>query len=93
MPKEITKTISEEKSIIVSEFDPKRCSRDCYYCEKMLGTYYCYLNDCEGEEIEKLDDIYDDNFATADTYGFLRTDYCLKHFGIHNGEEAKNGDN
>lgn len=88
MPKEITKTISEEKSIIVSEFDPKRCSRNCYYCKKSFGLYHCYLNDYEGEEIEKLDDVYDDKFDTADTYGFLRTDYCLKHFGMPNKQDA-----
>lgn len=87
MPKEITKTISEAKTIIVSEFDPKRCSRDCPYCQKSYGLYHCYLHDYEGEEIEKISDVFDDNFDTADTYGFLRTDYCLKHFGMPGSEE------
>lgn len=37
--------------------------------------------DEDGEEIELLDDVDDDNFSSADTYGFKRTEFCLKNFG------------
>lgn len=84
MSKNITKTI--EKTIAISEFDNKRCSRHCNYCSKTNGNYRCYLNSTCGdwEEIEGFDG-YDDidsrEYEDADTYGFKRTDTCLKLFG------------
>lgn len=84
MSKNITKNI--EKTIAVSEFDSKRCSKHCDYCAKTNGNYHCYLNSTCGdwEEIEGFDG-YDDveakGYSASDTYGFKRTDYCLKTFG------------
>lgn len=54
MSKEITKTI--EKTIAISEFDNKRCSRNCDYCIKTNGNYRCYLNSTCGDyqEIVKV---------------------------------------
>lgn len=71
--------------IKISEFESRRCSRDCQFCWKENGLYQCHLRGCE--DIEKLDDVDDDKFPTADTYGFLRTDFCKKTFG--NGEKTK----
>ena len=70
MSKEITKKFP--KTISISEYESTRCSRDCNYCSKHYQ---------DGEEIELLDDVDDDNFSSADTYGFKRTDFCLKNFG------------
>lgn len=90
MSKDISKTFTETKTISVSEYDIKRCSRNCLYCHKSNGIYRCYLRSGERngmydwEEIEGFEgykDIDDDNYKTADTYGFKRTDYCLKTFG------------
>lgn len=84
MSKKITKAI--KKTISISEYDNKRCSRNCNYCAKHNGLYHCYLNSTCGdwEEIEGFDG-YDDvevkGYADSDTYGFKRTDYCLKTFG------------
>lgn len=83
MSKEITKTI--EKTIAISEFDNKRCSRNCDYCIKTNGNYRCYLNSTCGdwEEIEGFagyDDVETKEYEAADTYGFKRTKYCLKTF-------------
>lgn len=80
MSKEITKNFP--KTISISEYESIRCSRDCNYCSKEDGTYRCFIRDYEdGEEIELLDDVDDDNFSSADTYGFKRTEFCLKNFG------------
>lgn len=65
--------------IKISEFESRRCSRDCPFCWKNNGLYQCHLRGCE--DIEKLDDVDDDKFSTADTYGFLRTDFCKSIFG------------
>ena len=65
--------------IKISEFESRRCSRDCQFCWKENGLYQCHLRGCE--DIEKLDDVDDDKFPTADTYGFLRTDFCKSIFG------------
>ena len=90
MPKEITKQITEEHTITISEYDSNRCSRDCYYCHKVDGNYKCYLNrggPYDYQEIEGFDgfeDVYDldEKFDTADTYGFKRTEDFLKKFGV-----------
>lgn len=84
MSKEITKPI--EKTIAISEFDSKRCSRNCNYCTKHNGNYRCYLNSICGDyqEIEGFagyDDVEAEEYEAADTYGFKRTDTCLKLFG------------
>jgi hypothetical protein len=80
MSKEITKKFP--KTISISEYESIRCSRDCNYCSKQYGTYRCFIRDYEdGEEIELLDDVDDDNFSSADTYRFKRTEFCLKNFG------------
>lgn len=79
--KEIKKEIREIKTIGVSCMDSSRCSRDCPHCDKSRGLYRCFLISGEGEDIEFLDDVYNSEFDSADTYGFQRTDYCLKTFG------------
>lgn len=81
MSKEITKNIQIEQTINISTYDKSRCSRDCPFCIKEDGLYQCFIRDSDGEEIEKLDDINDDNYPTADTYGFQRTNYCIEKFG------------
>lgn len=88
MPKEITKEVTDEKTITISEYDNKRCCVDCYYCHKIDGNYKCYLNaggPYDYEEIEGFDGFEDlendeENYY-GDTYGFKRTEDCLKKFG------------
>ena len=77
----------------ISQYDPKRCSRDCPFCEKTGGNYRCYLRNIYGatvnyDEIEGFDG-FDDFVApySADSYGFKRTPLCLKIFG--NSEAGK----
>lgn len=81
MSKKITKSITKNITIEISEFENIRCSRNCNYCYKENGLYYCFLRDKDGEDIELLDDIDDSNYDSADTYGFKRTDYCIEQFG------------
>lgn len=81
MGREITKTIPQNVTIEVSNFENIRCSRNCNYCCKEDGLYRCFLRHGEGEDIEFLEDVDDDNFDSSDTYGFRRTDFCLKTFG------------
>lgn len=69
--------------IKISEFESRRCSRDCPFCWKDNGLYQCHLWGIE--DIEKLDDVDDEKYSSADTYGFLRTDFCKNTFG--NGEK------
>ena len=92
MSKEITKTI--EKTIAISEFDNKRCSRNCAYCIKTNGNYRCYLNSTCGDyqEIEGFagyDDVETKEYEAADTYGFKRTMYCLKTFGNYGDDDEQ----
>ena len=87
MGKIIKGTIQE--TIEISTFESRRCSRDCPHCWKEMGLYKCHLRGVE-EEIEKLDDVNDPNYPTADTYGFQRTDFCLKTFG--NGDKSENAE-
>ena len=83
MSKNITKYL---RTIAVSEFSSKRCSRDCRFCKKYNGLYRCYLHSSGNffEDIEGFDgydDIDSKEYSDADTYGFKRTDGCLKVFG------------
>lgn len=70
----------------ISQYDVKRCSRDCPFCKKN-GYYKCYLRNIYGtgatcDEIEGFDGFDDfDAPNTADSYGFKRTELCLKIFG------------
>ena len=50
---------------------------------KIMDCTNVILRGCE--DIEKLDDVDDDKYSPADTYGFLRTDFCKNTFG--NGEK------
>lgn len=92
MSKDIKKTYISVKTIRVSEMSNLRCSRDCMYCRKTNGNYRCYLRQgglYDWEEIEGFegfDDVDDNRYSTADTYGFKRTDYCLKEFGESNDQ-------
>lgn len=76
-----------EVGVEVSQYDAERCSRDCPFCEKTNGNYKCYLRNIYGvgavcDEIEGFDGFDDfDASDTADSYGFKRTELCLKIFG------------
>lgn len=79
----------------ISQYDPKRCSRDCPFCGKTGGNYRCYLRKIYGvaanyDEIEGFDGFDDfDAPCTADSYGFKRTPLCLKLFDIELGERIE----
>lgn len=86
MPKIINGKIPAE--IQISTFESRRCSRDCPHCWKDDGLYKCHLRGYE-EEIEKLEDVDNSDYPTADTYGFQRTDFCIEKFGNGTKQEDK----
>ena len=68
----MTKNISLQ--IEVNPHDEKRCSRECYFIEKIKGLYTCTLFD---EVVDGLNDFQDDELG----YGFGRCSQCMRASG------------
>ena len=89
MSKTLSKEVIVKKTIQISSYDNRRCSQWCEHCVKCDGLYWCFLNNRK-EQIEGFDgfhDVDDKGFDPADTYGFKRTDSCLKQFPLETDQK------